>query len=566
MPLGSRPLLIGLTMGHGMKKLSSSQKQGIIDLKKRISFYGTPEANYQDSGLWEYLTYVKTVDEHDKIDPFKTIPPKEYLLQILNAFLRGDIVAIAKSRQIMVSWAMAIFCSWFARTAPARRIVWQSKKEFDAFSMVTVGHKDPYYGRISIIEHSLPWFLQDAKATSPAGNTAGMIRYSNRSVIIAVPEGADHIRSHTASLIISDEASFQDQFEEAFVAARPAITGGGKMIIASTAAPSFFERLVHSYETDSNGQPADGVIWNLCNGVRTWRTDGDVLVLEVHYSADPDKNPATENGAIWYEQAQKGYVGGTSSAGWQREMEINWNILGGEPVFPFLADPRSKIFVGRMNPEVAVKELRIVAGYDYGIKNPSALVICGMDKRGNGVILEEIYASDRTYMQQAESFKNSPYWPYIEEIVADPSIWSENQTTAAGIKSVAELFAEVGINFVPGRRGADVPMAQKFLADFWRNPDKPKVVICSNCVNTKRELQGLKWREHSSEKVAARSNALEKILDKNNHTWDAIAYLFDSRPQPRGGYVHGPRPNTSRFVMNKLLEKQREEASNGTYI
>jgi hypothetical protein len=41
-------------------------------------------------------------------------------------------------------------------------------------------------------------------------------------------------------------------------------------------------------------------------GISTRTTSLVFHVMRLHYSADPDKDPATETGRQWYEQAQTG--------------------------------------------------------------------------------------------------------------------------------------------------------------------------------------------------------------------------------------------------------------------
>jgi len=62
------------------------------------------------------------------------------------------------------------------------------------------------------------------------------------SRIWGIPEGGDQIRSYTASLIYSDEAAFQPEFENAWKASNPSIKGGGKMIIVSSARSGAYMR------------------------------------------------------------------------------------------------------------------------------------------------------------------------------------------------------------------------------------------------------------------------------------------------------------------------------------
>ena len=67
---------------------------------------------------------------------------------------------------------------------------------------------------------------------------------------------------------------------------------------------------------------------SLPKGIRQWTTPAGVDVLEIHYSADPDKDPDTEKGKLWLQSALKGYVGGMRNPDWQREYEIAWDVMG----------------------------------------------------------------------------------------------------------------------------------------------------------------------------------------------------------------------------------------------
>jgi len=53
------------------------------------------------------------------------------------------------------------------------------------------------------------------------------------------------LRQYTSSLIISDEMAFQEKAEEAYIAARPTLIGGGKFIgISSPNYKEFFYQMV----------------------------------------------------------------------------------------------------------------------------------------------------------------------------------------------------------------------------------------------------------------------------------------------------------------------------------
>lgn len=71
------------------------------------------------------------------------------------------------------------------------------------------------------------------------------------------------------------------------------------------------------------------------HGVNVWHNNSNgVSVLEIHYSADPDKNPKTQKGRAWLKEASSKYARGTKSREWKQEMEIDYSIPSGRPVHP----------------------------------------------------------------------------------------------------------------------------------------------------------------------------------------------------------------------------------------
>ena len=62
----------------------------------------------KDPIFWAFR-YVKTRDEHDKTTPVKRLPKLTYLEALLHEFHTGPrLIYVAKSRQLMVSWMLAI--------------------------------------------------------------------------------------------------------------------------------------------------------------------------------------------------------------------------------------------------------------------------------------------------------------------------------------------------------------------------------------------------------------------------------------------------------------------------
>jgi len=208
---------------------------------------------------------VLTKDEHDLVQTVKPFPEKLYLRAMLDCLLltaglcppekavyaieagvpvadlfNVGMLAIEKSRQILATWLIAGYCLWRAKFHAHQLILWQSKKEDDAASVVY--DKEPHTARISFMEANLPRNLQDG--IFPRGVSRCNVRYPNGSRIWGIPEGADIIRSNTPSVLVSDEAAFQPEFASAKDAAMPAIKGGGQLIAVSSAAPGSFAQWV----------------------------------------------------------------------------------------------------------------------------------------------------------------------------------------------------------------------------------------------------------------------------------------------------------------------------------
>ena len=180
-----------------------------------------------------FAKYVVTKDEHASgefsVRSFPTRSEKPYIWDILDTIHREQLVAIEKSRQLLVTWIVCLYCLWMAKYQKNRLIFIQSKKEEDAANLVF--NAEWQAARISFMELHLPEVLRSD--CSPA--YAKLLFRDTGSRIWGIPEGGDQIRSYTASLIYSDEAAFQPEFENAWKAANPSIKGGGKMIIVSTA-------------------------------------------------------------------------------------------------------------------------------------------------------------------------------------------------------------------------------------------------------------------------------------------------------------------------------------------
>lgn len=184
-----------------------------------------------------FLTrFCYTLDEHDSQTPVKQFPEKRYIRDLCDLFVVEDLLAIEKSRQMMVSWTFMGLALWFTMYREGIRTFIMSKKEKDANALLD---------RVKFIYEHLPQQLKQKYKSDPFKYCE--LKWSKRnSIIQAIPQGADQVRQYTSSLIISDESAFQERSEEAYTAAKPSLSGGGKYVAISTPnGREFFERIVN---------------------------------------------------------------------------------------------------------------------------------------------------------------------------------------------------------------------------------------------------------------------------------------------------------------------------------
>lgn len=569
----------------------------VLGIYKKIQHRGTEELAYTDSGLWNFLPYVKTKDAHQKRNPVRPLPvaEKDFLKVLFLFMLCFDRLLVPKSRQMMVSWALSAYDVWHTMSAPYRHTVYQTKKESDSHAMVTEGRKNPAGGRMDFIVQNLPEFLQDENIISGQGNLVGSMVFSPNefdedgshipwygSRIEAVPGGPDQVRSKTASKVSVDEGAFHDSLKKVVTAVNQAVADGGQFhIVSSVDSGSDFNALVlNTLDGDPPEHKIPPIIERALKimkirwprGMRTWETKDGFQVLELHYTADPAKDP-DRDGAAWVAEALKGYPGGEKGAGWRTEMEIDYEAGGGEKVFPFLSHALSPVFIGRIDPEDAMARMNVFAGYDYGTNNPSAFVVSGIDEKGDLYALWELYEPCVDYIQHCNRIKACPYYDRLEFICADNKIFSKTQQTAAGVKAVSELFREQGIHMIRARQGMDAPMSLRLLSEYWPGGftgfDKipPRAFVTADCPNGKAELRGLRWAEHKTDSVRRDKNEPEKLVDKDNHFFDAWCYSIDRQPSLwKPTAENEPKDSINAFIARAEATRQRPRKARGGII
>lgn len=267
-------------------------------------------------------------------------------------------------------------------------------------------------------------------------------------------------------------------------------------------------------------------------GLEVAKNEDGTKVFKLHYSADPNKDPQTEKGKAWCEEAYKLFAGGRSGTKWRREMEIDWSAGSGELVFPYFVARESDIVINASAfTEDFVSKCNLYGGLDWGKRNPVSFHVYAEDEQGKFYVIWEWYEAGRDPIAVAEAIKSCPYYSRLQWIAADPSMWNENQANASrdGFTSYARIFMEdmpeaLQLDKLIAGHSKKDNIAADLLHIAWRDQD-PRLKIGANCPKLIKEIKNLRYVENKYT-----VNEPEKILDKDNHAFDDLKYFLTSHP------------------------------------
>jgi hypothetical protein len=296
------------------------------------------------------------------------------------------------------------------------------------------------------------------------------------------------------------------------------------------------------------------------HGVTLRHTAGGILVVRLHYSAHPDRNP--DEHPEWKAQERRTY---TSQSDWDREQEIIDEAGGGELVFTdVLVTYWDKIVIEdpawRPDPR-----WRVIGGFDHGKTNPTALERAYIDFEGTIYFCGEYYVPGKSVWQHAPELLSMPDVGRFEACYTDPTVFDQRTQQEKGKepKAIAQVYAEEGVHFLTRfyRNRNDQTFAEALLAHWGdlanRNPTVR--IVCRNysdrptprrhdwdCPNLLWELMRTRRRKLTATQLMSQ-NQSEEIIDKDNHARDCCKYVVMSLPEP-----------TKQSREDKIAEKLRE--------
>lgn len=184
----------------------------------------------RDPWYW-IMNWVLTENSHsESLSVFEKFPDEAYLYYVVRILQRERFTAWPKSRQVLMTWVTSAFYLHDSMWLPSRLNFVQSKKEDDA---------DEVLERANLIYSKQPKFI---KEWQPVRRTKCLMKFSrNRSRMIAIPEGPEHLRSYTATGLLNDETVFQSDVEKMLTAADPSLGKSGRLTLLSSVGPSAFQ-------------------------------------------------------------------------------------------------------------------------------------------------------------------------------------------------------------------------------------------------------------------------------------------------------------------------------------
>lgn len=264
----------------------------------------------------------------------------------------------------------------------------------------------------------------------------------------------------------------------------------------------------------------------------------------IHYSDDPDKDDK------WVARESPKY-GGINSAKWRREQEGDWDVYGGERVWPML----SKQFHVRhitINEDWAV--YRVI---DHGIRHPTCCLWLGVNRNGDRHFFREYYATDKSVALNCKQILMLSSEAVIDTFI-DPSTLKRvnfettDTTDKSGLTTLVGLYEDAGISCSLADNSsagydkvtdgllsmlARDAMTKGILTSYLQAMKitqeglemlaaKPSISFDIHTERAFREVENLRWKEVTGDET--QSAVPQKTVDVADEGPDCVRYAMQS--------------------------------------
>lgn len=212
------------------------------------------DAMCADRGLYWLQNVTETYDEQAAkrgVPAYKPFPDRMYfralwwVLTHPNPFVSGRVI-IPKSREMMTSWLIAGFITWFAQWHEHTQVLVQTQSEEKVKKLLTYSKclydRQPDWMRLM---HPLKG---GAIVSSDNRQLATSHEYQNGSSIKGLPAGARQIPLYHPAIVVFDEMAHLVEAQQSYDFASPVAP---QVIGISSAGPGFFESVCNDEAMDS---------------------------------------------------------------------------------------------------------------------------------------------------------------------------------------------------------------------------------------------------------------------------------------------------------------------------
>ena len=482
--------------------------------------------------LWTYDPRPEAKPNHF---PFITYPFQDDYIRELEAAYTGVYDLLTdKSRDMGVSWMVLGWKVYHWLFDASYNALIGSRKE----DLVDNFQPDSLFGKVAYIIQRLPsWILPKGFAYEKHRTFMKLVNPESGNTIQGESANRDFSRQGRYSTILLDEFAFWEFADSVWTA-------------TADSAPI---RFPVSTPRGKNNKFAD------------LRFSDQTKVISLHWTLHPHKDEA------WYEK-EKSRRNPREVA---QELDIDYEASGSERVFTLRTNKilRNNVVI---DPFEVPSSWSFRAGLDYGTRNKSAFHVFTKDYDNDEYMIWE-WRRNMDDLKQIDNFHGSmvqaiakmlfecPYGELIDHIRADPNLWVKNQNSADGMTSIIfQLLDEIKLlnedrikKGLPPKKFFFLEGAQSDIAcievvnSLWSNPEKPQYKMFKSCSGAISEYEELLW-EDWSEAQQERRNIREKIMDRNNHSWDASKYYLMSRHQrPKKQELGLPKRNTMGYFLNR---------------
>lgn len=296
-------------------------------------------------------------------------------------------------------------------------------------------------------------------------------------------------------------------------------------------------------------------------GIRKWKHESGITVLRVHYSADPDKDPDTEQGAKWVAEGKKK---SPSEEWWNQEQEIDFGARQGARVYHQFKNDDTQIVHPFPIPETWTRYFML----DPHPRTPHAMLWIAVSPDGTGYAYRELWPSKvcGTNRNVPEDDNNFPIRHYCEAVKYLES--AENPENVGKAEKIYERIIDYAARaFGKDRDNPDAIDYQERYEAYSREIDHPmffedcikdneanyaevnewlrpkptmaadgeivmrsKLRIFSSLKELRWELWNNRIKLLQPHQVDTRDPEL-RVIEKRNHVSDGVKYFVAAKPK-----------------------------------